>query len=78
MEHSPSAKVPGGTDLAGDAYNANDPNSVPVPDSNPMDCSLSGGHGTGTASLIGGLGENNDGSTYLPARTMPLTQVFRV
>ena len=30
--HFPSAKVPGGTDLVGDAYNANDPNSVPVPD----------------------------------------------
>jgi subtilisin family serine protease len=59
--HFPSAKVPGGTDLVGDAYNANDPNSVPVPDSNPMDCN---GHGTGTASLIAGFGENNDGSTY--------------
>jgi subtilisin family serine protease len=57
----PSAKVPGGTDLVGDAYNANDPNSVPVPDSNPMDCN---GHGTATASLIAGFGENNDGSTY--------------
>ena len=57
----PSAKVPGGTDLVGDAYNANDPNSVPVPDCNPMDCN---GHGTGTASLIAGFGENNDGSTY--------------
>ena len=56
--------MPGGTDLAGDAYNANDPNSVPMPDGNPMDSGLSGGHGTGTASLIGGLGENNDGSTY--------------
>ena len=42
--HFPSAKVPGGTDLVGDAYNANDPNSVPVPDSNPMDCN---GHGQG-------------------------------
>ena len=60
----PTAKVPGGTDLAGDAYNANDPNSVPMPDGNPMDSGLSGGHGTGTASLIGGLGENNDGNTY--------------
>jgi hypothetical protein len=57
----PNAKVPGGTDLVGDAYNADDPNSVPVPDSNPMDCN---GHGTGTASLIGGFGENNDGTTY--------------
>ena len=60
----PTAKVPGGTDLAGDAYNANDPNSVPMPDGNPMDSGLSGGHGTGTASLIGGFGENNDGNTY--------------
>lgn len=59
--HFPSAKVPGGTDLVGDAYNANDPNSIPVPDSNPMDCN---GHGTATASLIAGFGENNDGSTY--------------
>ena len=59
-----TAKVPGGTDLVGDAYNANDPNSVPVPDSNPMDCN---GHGTGTASLIAGFGENNDGSTYTGA-----------
>jgi subtilisin family serine protease len=57
----PSAKVPGGTDLVGDAYNANDPNSVPVPDSNPFDCN---GHGTATASLIAGFGENNDGTTY--------------
>jgi subtilisin family serine protease len=59
--HFPNAKVPGGTDLVGDAYNANDPNSVPVPDSNPFDCN---GHGTGTASLIAGFGENNDGTTY--------------
>ena len=59
--HFPSAKVPGGTDLVGDAYNADDPTSVPMPDSNPMDCF---GHGTGTASLIAGYGENNDGTTY--------------
>src|SRR5438552_12142293 len=57
----PSAKVPGGTHLVGDAYNADDPNSVPVPDSNPFDCE---GHGTATASLIAGFGENNDGTTY--------------
>src|SRR5438477_7059240 len=59
--HFPSAKVPGGTDLVGDAYNAYDPNSVPMPDSNPFDCN---GHGTATASLIAGFGENNDGTTY--------------
>jgi hypothetical protein len=50
-----------GTDLVGDAYNADDPTSVPHPDNNPMDCN---GHGTDTASLIAGFGENNDGSTY--------------
>jgi len=59
--HFPSAKVPGGTDLVGDAYNANDPSSVPVPDNNPFDCN---GHGTATASLIAGFGENNNGTTY--------------
>src|SRR4030095_6827533 len=57
----PSATVPGGTDLVGDNYNANAPNSVPVPDNNPFDCN---GHGTATASLIAGFGENNDGTTY--------------
>jgi subtilisin family serine protease len=62
--HFPSAKVPGGTDLVGDAYNADDPTSVPMGDSNPMDCN---GHGTGTASLIAGFGENSDGTTYTGA-----------
>lgn len=57
----PTAKIPGGTDLVGDAYNADDPTSVPMPDPNPFDCN---GHGTATASLIAGLGENNDGTTY--------------
>src|SRR5205814_2666347 len=56
-----SSKVGGGIDLAGDAYNADDPASMPHQDPNPMDC---GGHGTGTASLIAGFGENNDGTTY--------------
>jgi hypothetical protein len=59
--HFPSDKVPGGTDLVGDNYNADIATSMPDPDTNPMDC---GGHGTSTASLIAGLGENNDGSTY--------------
>lgn len=63
--HFPSAKVPGGTDLVGDSYNA-DPTSpgfqpIPHPDNNPFDCN---GHGTATASLIAGFGENNNGTTY--------------
>jgi subtilisin family serine protease len=66
--HFPSAKVPGGTDFVGDDYNADDPaHSTPHPDNNPFDGSPTGstaGHGTATASLIAGLGENNDGTTY--------------
>jgi len=69
--HFPNAKVPGGYDFVGDAYNANNPaTSIPHPDSNPFDGSPTGsvaGHGTGTASLIGGYGENNNGTTYTGA-----------
>lgn len=69
--HFPNAKVPGGHDFVGDAYNANDPaHSVPHPDDNPLDGDPSGsvaGHGTGTASLIAGYGVNNNGSTYTGA-----------
>ena len=57
----PTPKIPGGIDLVGDAYDANNPLSVPVPDNNPLDC---GGHGTATASLITGYGETNAGFTY--------------
>ena len=60
----PSPKVPGGYDFAGDLYNASN-NPFPVPDANPLDSSL--GHGTASASLIGGLGVNADGSTYAGA-----------
>ncbi len=56
----PSAKVPGGFDFAGDTYSAG-VQDTPHPDPVPMDC---GGHGTGTASLIGGYGVNFGGSTY--------------
>ena len=61
----PTPKIPGGTDLVGDTYDAN-PNDpgyqpIPVPDNNPLDC---GGHGTATASLIAGFGETNAGFTY--------------
>src|SRR5437868_6557558 len=39
-------KVKGGTDLVGDAYNANNPSSVPMPDPNPLD---GFGHGSDTS-----------------------------
>jgi hypothetical protein len=54
----PTAKIPGGTDLVGDAYNGS---NTPHPDPNPLD---SNGHGTGTASLIGGFGVNAGGTRY--------------
>jgi Subtilase family len=61
----PSQKVPGGFDFAGDAYAAtnagNAASDTPHPDPDPFDC---GGHGTGTASLIGGYGVTNAGFTY--------------
>jgi hypothetical protein len=61
----PTPKVPGGIDLAGDAYAATasgvEPSNIPHPDNNPLDCA---GHGTGTASLIAGYGETNGGFTY--------------
>ncbi|HXC77905.1 MAG TPA: S8 family serine peptidase [Candidatus Acidoferrum sp.] len=57
----PTCKVKGGIDLVGDAYNANDPTSVPVPDPNPLDCNSHGTHVSGTAA---GYGVTVDGKTY--------------
>ncbi len=77
----PTAKIPGGTDLAGDAYaattNPSDPSNIPHPDPNPLDCN---GHGTGTASLIAGLGVTNGGTTYVGAYdgTNPLISSLKI
>jgi subtilisin family serine protease len=54
-------KVKGGIDLVGDAYNANDPKSVPVPDPNPLDCN---GHGSHTSGTAAGFGVTPDGHTF--------------
>src|ERR1700736_3371256 len=62
---SGTIKAPIGYDFAGDAYDANT-NPVPAPDNDPFDCN---GHGTATASLIAGYGENNNGSTYTGSYT---------
>jgi subtilisin family serine protease len=57
----PTCKVKGGTDLVGDAYNADIPTSVPMPDPNPLDCNSHGTHVSGTAT---GYGVTADGKTY--------------
>jgi minor extracellular serine protease Vpr len=54
-------KVKGGTDLVGDAYNADIPTSVPVPDPNPLDCN---GHGSHTAGTATGFGVTSAGKTF--------------
>ncbi|MEA4943376.1 MAG: S8 family serine peptidase [Propionicimonas sp.] len=54
-------RVKGGWDFVGDAYDADDPNSVPKPDPNPLDCN---GHGSHVAGTIGGNGVTSAGATY--------------
>ncbi|MBV8201730.1 MAG: S8 family serine peptidase, partial [Acidobacteria bacterium] len=54
----PTAKVVGGYDFAGDAY---DGTNTPKPDPNPTDCLAHGSHVAGTAA---GFGVNSDGTTY--------------
>ena len=55
----PSAKVVGGFDFAGDAYNGGA--TPPSPDPDPMDCN---GHGTHVAGTAAGYGVTAAGTTY--------------
>ena len=54
----PTAKVVGGFDFAGDAYNGA---NAAQPDGDPMDCN---GHGTHVAGTAAGFGVNADGTTF--------------
>jgi len=62
---TPTAKVVGGYDFAGDAYNADpaspDFNPIPTPDTNPLDCE---GHGSHVSGTTGGFGVTKAGATY--------------
>ena len=60
----PSAKVIGGYDFAGDAYDA-DTNPIPAPDPNPLDCNGANvGHGSHTAGTAAGDGVLANGDTF--------------
>lgn len=60
----PTAKVVGGYDFVGDAYDASSTDPAlytPVPDPDPLDCN---GHGSHVAGSAAGFGVLADGSTY--------------
>jgi subtilisin family serine protease len=60
-----AAKVKGGFDFVGDAYDAGaddgDPATIPHPDPNPLDCN---GHGSHVAGSAAGFGVLANGSTF--------------
>jgi subtilisin family serine protease len=74
-----AARVKGGVDLVGDAYDADsdDPEiATPHPDSNPLDCE---GHGSHVAGILGGSGVTLDGRTYRGSYDVDtLSHAFRI
>lgn len=70
----PTAKVKGGIDFAGADYNADDPDSVPVPDANPLDVVGHGSHVAGTAAGLGVPGKIGPG--VAPAADLYAIKIF--
>jgi subtilisin family serine protease len=74
----PTAKVTGGTDFVGDAYDADGAGlaTIPAPDPDPIGCGEHGTHVSGTAA---GQGVLSDGSTYAgPYDGSTLSKSFNV
>ncbi|HEX3552762.1 MAG TPA: S8 family serine peptidase [Thermoanaerobaculia bacterium] len=73
----PTAKVVGGTDFVGDAYNGSTV-PVPTPDANPMDCF---GHGSHVAGTAAGFGVTSAGVAYAGPYTpaaVPTIKTLRI
>lgn len=68
----PGHKVVAGSDLVGDAFNGT-ADSVPVPDSDPMDCA---GHGTHVSGIIGALPNPYNFTGVAPNATLGMWKVF--
>jgi subtilisin family serine protease len=75
----PTAKVVGGTDFVGDAFDASsdDPAATtPHPDPDPVDCN---GHGSHVAGTAGGFGVRDSGATYTgPYDGTTYSNAFRI